>query len=766
MDRAVPLLPIWFIAGVVALFLTGLVVSGRRPARARWPWLFPEVASAAGLTLANLLFFWQPYRSSAQAPAGGGDLTSFFYPIHAYASRRIQAGAVPFWDPSQYSGMPFLANFQTGVLYPPNLVAYFLADPFSYAALERLALAHYLIASLGTYWLVRALGLPRVCAVFAGVVFAYSGFLVAHLGHYSMLSTVAWAPFVYASVIGAVRRRSWFIAWLGTPALLGLILGGHQPMLLMSLTVAVLIVLFELWRAERYPALARLGGHLRRRETWFRVAPLGVMAGLALLAALPVLGPAAELTRYTARSSLSYEAASEYAAQPIVLVQLFLPTLFGSNPTDYWGAWTTTEIWGYTGILPLVLAGYGLSVRASRTQLFWGTLAVLALLYAVGPATPLHGWFYAFAPGYDRVRAAGRGLMFFDLAVAVLSAYGLRSLLVRRPYWSVRQAAVTRLTMRALLAAGGFAALFILLLLAVQVLQTAGSGNRPVVGVDNAVLLCFWLGLSLLVLLAARRGALSAGGLAAAAFAVMVVDLFHATGPFNPTTQPILTGFQHPQAVSYLMERQDEIGPFRIETTTARWQPDLARLTGLEDISGLVDPLSLASYDEYRRDALSDRGSERYRSLNVRYLITDLEQEPPGPLFEEALRTDDGLVVWEYNDPRPRAWLAGDGTAVEVRTVRPEEIRLTLPEEAAGEVVISQVDYPGWSATLDGRPIGVQTYDGALQAVTVPEGSREIVLTFQPSTWRWYVAGGVGAGLAWCALGVWLGVRRFSGKRR
>ncbi|MEZ4571716.1 MAG: hypothetical protein R2849_15555 [Thermomicrobiales bacterium] len=53
--------------------------------------------------------------------------------------------------------MPHLANFQTASLYPPNLVAYLLSEPFSYAALERLALLHFLLASIGVYWLARVL---------------------------------------------------------------------------------------------------------------------------------------------------------------------------------------------------------------------------------------------------------------------------------------------------------------------------------------------------------------------------------------------------------------------------------------------------------------------------------------------------------------------------------------------------------------------------------------------------------------------------------
>src|SRR5690606_22164771 len=117
---------------------------------------------------------------------------SFFYPIHAFAAGEITAGRIPFWNPHLYSGAPHLANFQTAVLYPPNLIAYVLSNPFSYAALEWLALLHFLVASIGVYWLARAIGIGRPGAVLAGGMFASSGFMVAHLGHYSMLATATW----------------------------------------------------------------------------------------------------------------------------------------------------------------------------------------------------------------------------------------------------------------------------------------------------------------------------------------------------------------------------------------------------------------------------------------------------------------------------------------------------------------------------------------------------------------------------------------------
>ncbi|MEX2315301.1 MAG: hypothetical protein WD628_06240, partial [Thermomicrobiales bacterium] len=246
--RSGPLLPWWGIV-LLAVAVGAVAFGANRPTpRRRWPWLLPEVAAFGALALLHLLFFWQPYRTGAVVPRGGGDLASFFYPIHAFAARELQEGRLPFWNPHLFSGAPQLANFQAGLLYPPNLLAYLLADPFDYAALELLVILHFLLASCGAYWLARVYDIPRAGAVLTGVVYAYSGFLVAHLGHYPMLATAAWAPWLLAAVVATIRRDSWLAALLGVLALTHTVLAGHQPILLFTLTVVVAVALFELWR--------------------------------------------------------------------------------------------------------------------------------------------------------------------------------------------------------------------------------------------------------------------------------------------------------------------------------------------------------------------------------------------------------------------------------------------------------------------------------------------------------------------------------------
>src|SRR5690606_20078498 len=155
---------------------------------------------------------------------------------------------------------------------------------------------------------------------------------------------------------------------------------------------------------------------------------------------------------------------------------------------------------------------------------------------------------------------------------------------------------------------------------------------------------------------------------AVAATVLIVVDLFGATATFNPSPDDITGGFRHAEAVDYLRTEAERSGPFRIEAATARWQPDLAAVVGLDDVGGLYDPMQPRDYDAARRAAVDNRDRGLYDLLGARFLITDADAEPPGASFRRVHETDDGLVIWENEDAMPRVWLAYTAEQVDTET--------------------------------------------------------------------------------------------------
>ncbi len=76
-----------------------------------------------------------------------------------------------------------------------------------------------------------------------------------------------------------------------------------------------------------------------------------------------------------------------------------------------------------------------------------------------------------------------------------------------------------------------------------------------------------------------------------------------------------------------------------------------------------------------------------------------------------------------------------DTTAkITLTTYEPNELTYKLSSKNGGLVVLSEVYYPGWNATLDGNDIKIGRADYILRALRVPAGEHTLVLKFDPQS--------------------------------
>ncbi|MGN6363090.1 MAG: YfhO family protein, partial [Thermomicrobiales bacterium] len=792
-------LPVLLLFGLI--WLAGLALARWRPVWTRWPGLVREWVALGALAALNLGFFWRVLLTrDTWLPRGGGDFNSFYYPLYHFAAEQITRGHIPLWNPHLWGGMPFAADQQTGLFLPFNLLAFVVARPFGYGTLEWLAIGQVWLASVFAYAFCRELGVRRIPAVIGGVTFAYSGFLVTHLGHYPMVAVAVWLPATLLALRRALLRCSlgWTLALAG--AVLMAILGGHQQILLYLLTATALYWLFLTWTESPAPWWP---GGLREVVRWLRssfaahwircagqfVIALGIAAGLAA----PALLPSLQLARRSIRAAISYTESTAFSLRPLHLITLIVPNAFGTTPTTYISAvGFSGEVFGYAGVIALGLAGLAF-VRAlpcrRREAAFFGGLAVLALAVTLGPTTPLQGWFYAFVPGYSRVRASGRWFLLFDFAIATLAALGADNLL----RLLVEEVAATRpLLRRIAIGLGGALTVGILVLpFFYATLLAPRDPSAPLAQfLDSAAFTFFLVGLALMLALALAAGRLARTPAALALVTLVIFDLFAVTGPVPPTNDDPLTGFQHDDALALL--RQDTSGPFRIDQSRlgAGWQPSWAAIAGLDSVAGTYDPLGVYTYNRYWDVASKAPGSALYNLLNVRYTFTppDKPLDTSSGQFREVGRGRD-YILYQNNASAPLAFIVGraapaaqpeeawaaisaagfdpravvylspalDGTSsplpdfdqgapqgtVAVAQTGTDAVTASVESDREAILVFSEVAYPGWRATIDGRAAPLLTADYTFRAVEVPSGRHEVRLTFAPPLWRgsWLIAG-------------------------
>jgi hypothetical protein len=654
------------------------------------------------------------------------------------------AHTLPLWTPANLSGMPLAANQLAMRFYPPACLFLFL--PIN-LVLNLLFVFHLFWGGLGVYWLLRTgYELDPIPALSGALTFALGGKLLAHTagGHVSMVGAMAWMPWallgthqlLYAP--GKRIRGKWHWVVLAAVAL-AMQITTHTLITLYTGYLLAGYVLWGLFSNLRFP--------ISRLQSLF--LPLASVPLLAALLGAAQLLPLAELAGYSNRALLLAQA-SEFALTPLtLLIGLFLPTSKGGH-----------EMVIYLGLVPLLLAPLGLS-RADRRSWFLGGVVVLAALFALGQATPLFELAYRWLPGLRWVRTPARVFLPASLAVAVLAGMGVQRLAKGYVGWSTPLAlSVGMLT----LALGlSLAALF-------------GQANRAALG------LAFFPSLTLLVMMLISRQHLSPR-LALPGLALL---LFADLASFDLT----LIRFALPAEVfadgkavaSYLAEQP---GLFRTYSPSYSLPSHVAAQAGLQTADG-VEPVHLVAYDElmalaggYGDSSFSvtippfpaDRPlAEAFRNvqpdlhllglLNVEYLVAAFPMDWPGLT---SVAEVDGTYVYRNQHALPRAWVidspgGADGDWAQQLTVlanksaqavatgestvwvthyEPDRIKVEVRSLRDGMLVLSEIWYPGWRATVDGQAQPVERVAGILRGVQLPQGTHQVVLVYDPASVRW-----------------------------
>jgi hypothetical protein len=370
---------------------------------------FADAVAIVVLVLLWLLFFWRLFTPTPadQLSLAHGDFSRQFVTFGAYQHERFSAGEIPLWNPYNNGGLPFLADTQAAVFYPPRLLTIALSgSDWTYNALQMEMTVHVLLYTLLMYAFVRRLTMGRAGSVagafVAAIVAGYGGFMTGYPPlQLALLEAAIWLPLALLAVLEATRDRfRW--PWL---ALAGLALGltwlaGH-PQTGWFATYA--LVGYLAWRV----VTQRLGWRV------FAVA-LAITGALTVGLAAVALLPGLEYLTRTARTGLSFD--DKGGGFPFHdVAQMFVPGV--------------VSLWSplYAGITGLALALIGLTQRA-RGGLFWGIVALLALGVSFGGRTPLFHALYYLLPGLSFFRGQERAAYLVANSLAILAGLGVVAL--------------------------------------------------------------------------------------------------------------------------------------------------------------------------------------------------------------------------------------------------------------------------------------------------------------------------------------------------
>ncbi len=177
----------------------------------RWPGLrrccFPGLTQASLLPYDNLYTF-APWRALQPGLTPHNDLLADLVLENAVWKQHIREtlaqGEIPLWNPKILTGLPFLAAGQASVFYPLNVLFYVLPLEWAFGWFTALQVA---LAGINMYLFGRVLGLRRMPALYAGVVYMFSGFLIVSVVFTMFLAAVPWLPLLLAVIEYIIRKQ-------------------------------------------------------------------------------------------------------------------------------------------------------------------------------------------------------------------------------------------------------------------------------------------------------------------------------------------------------------------------------------------------------------------------------------------------------------------------------------------------------------------------------------------------------------------------------
>ncbi len=705
-----------------------------------WLTARPRRADAVALIILTGLwafFFWRAIAGEVSLPEG--DFSGQFLAFGAYQARRLLAGEIPLWNPYNFAGHPFIADTQAAVFYPPRLATIALSGLFggwSYTALEAEVLAHFWMASVWMYLFARAVTESRLAGMVSALTLTYGGYLTGYPPlQCAVLEAGIWLPL---ALLG-IHKRKW---WLAAMALGLSLLAGHPQtsLFFIYVTVAYSIHRAVIERWKPLPTLLGVG------------AMLAIGAGLAAVQLLPGL----EYLRLTTRVAMTFEdMARGFPVSDLV-------TFFVPNVVTLWSPL-------FSGIAALVLAVWAIW-RGEPPARFWSIVAVIALGISLGGATILYRLAYLFGPGFSWFRGQERAAYVIAHSIAILAGLGTANIL--------RNGEVNRLS-RALrwtmIAAWGIA---LEVFLAERLFPEADIFPLLNGVVFASIIVLFtWAAMRL-----RPQAPSTVWGMAV--IALVVFDLFSNTMSTNwESIPPEERSMLHPLTAVV----QEDEGLFRVDGLLGFGEND-GTMIGVQDIRG-ISPLRLAALDNY-----FDLPMYRlHQVLAVKYVFIDWrELEVPTTVRAEGESGPWPVYVHEIIDPMPRAWLtfqvattadefqalewlADPGFDMRRTVILSQEPSLTLPETPPPDwhadvvtyapehivieteadtdaiLVVSEMDYPGWHARVDGLPVAIWRADAGLRAIPLEAGAHRVDMTYRPLT---IIIGAAISGISLVALAV------------
>jgi len=783
----------------------------------RYPFAWATLVSL----FATMLLAW-PALGGAFLVNPNSDQYIAGYSFREFAAQSLRAGqGFPQWNPFQFGGMPYVAAMHGDIFYPTFLLRLILPTD---TAMTWGFVLHMILAGLFTFGFLRAVGVRFHAALIGAVAYLLSGAMASYPspGHDGKLFVSTLLPAALWALVRGVRdgRRG---AWGAVAVIVGLAVLSPHPQLLQYLLLTS--GAFALWLAFRPRAVISDAGPVADASV-SRLPRLGLALGAVVLGgimgAIQYL-PVREYVAWSPRAGgKGYDYATSFSFPLEETINMYLPQ-FSGILENYWGRNGIHFHSEYIGASVLVLAlfafGGGLANRHRAHAWFWLGTLIVSLLWAWGGNTPFYQLVYAIVPGSKFFRAPSTILYVAAFSFAILAAFGAERALAGKATTGYAGGWIVAALLVALLASVGGLTNF------AQGLENvnadaieANAGNVTLGAWRSFVFVLATAGLMIALMRAKMTAAIGAWLL----LGVVVVDLWSIERHYWRFSDRADQLYAEDDIIRYLKAQPQpaRVIALPLGDNMASHDPfilgDALMHHGVRGVLGYHGN-ELGRFQELygKNEGYQSIANPNFWALtNTRFFYTNVPELPfPGAkLVAGPVRNAPGTMTYlfELAGDHPVAWIAplkvklDDATTkatvlnpnFDVRrvaifdtaaTVESQPVNSPLPEAvpirvtstryvpgaidlqfdgpapAGSALVVSENFYPGWTATVDGKPASIGRANFTLIGVELPAGAKSVSLRFDSApynTGKLLTLLAVGSAVLWWILGTLIDRRR------
>lgn len=669
-------------------------------------------------------------------PVKNPEITDVFSQIFLWKKliiNSLKSNNIPLWNQFSYSGYPLLANFQSGVFNPFNILMTIFGSIYGWAFI---IFCQFFLSTLNMYLYLKELYKDKTSSIIGAVSYGFSGFAIVWSQFATAGFAMIWLPLIFLNIERFFKTNNLKYLFFLSPLYFLLMTSGHFQALIYG---CLFSGFYFLWK---------LINNSKKTKTKIIFFAISVILGIALMAIQ--LLPTVELSKYSVRFFENYISGYNYGLISLDrIVTFFAPDYFGNPSTiNFWGSSNYFETIIYMGIIAIFSFIFSIfNFKKLKNEKFFFIFNIVVLLLVFNTIFGKLIYLSHF-PGLS-TSSAGRIVFLSVFCFSVLISFFIENISVHnlkttlRYYW------------------GYFLFLFIISISTLIMYKTAYLypilQKNYMVALRN-LFIPILLSSSIIFILAFIKN----NNLKRILILFLIIfDLFRFGWKYTPFVSSEYI-FPKTNITSFL---QNQSGLFRIEKENGPLlTPNTWTAYDLSSPSG-YDPMALNDYSRYFHGSFNNQidkpVSSRYSEINnykakelgeanVKYLLAlkydDIDKiSPDGDHLNYKINQNEWNKVYEYGSVvllenkefKPRIEILNQNSQESIRDINYSSNKVSFfanSVEGNSILVLRDTWYPGWKAYINDIEVPIDKYLNIYRQIIIPKGESKIKFIYHPKS--------------------------------